>query len=376
MPYAAGRVFHDADSHVMEPADWLVPFADDAWKDRLLRKDPPSTRPPEPVREKVIEGLIAGPKGRLAYGAHDPAERVHALNELGFASQLVFPTSALRPFRTSKDRDVLYAGARAANRAMAAFCGDPRLLGVAYVPLDDPGRALEEAQEAIRLGCRAIWVPSTPAGDKSPGHPDLDSFWALLAAKNIPFVLHIGAGSRTLPQEYVDNGKPKSPDLHGGGENLRFKDYVALPHSAEMFLSALIYDGLLDRQPELRGGIIEYGAYWVPGFLRQMDMGARSFGRTDPYLQKLSAKPSEIIRRQVKFTPFPGEDAGYLIRDSGADLYMFSSDYPHPEGTNDPIARFERTFEGLTDDDKDRFYRANFEEMMGGALAARPREDA
>ena len=23
MPYAAGRVFHDADSHVMEPADWL-----------------------------------------------------------------------------------------------------------------------------------------------------------------------------------------------------------------------------------------------------------------------------------------------------------------------------------------------------------------
>ncbi|MBP8246907.1 MAG: amidohydrolase, partial [Phenylobacterium sp.] len=175
---------------------------------------------------------------------------------------------------------------------------------------------------------------------------------------------HIGAGSRTLPQAYVDNGKPKSPDLHGGGENLRFKDYVALPHSAEMFLGALIYDGVFDRHPDLRGGAIEYGAYWVPGFLRQMDMGARSFGRTDPYLQKLSAKPSEIIRRHVKFTPFPGEDAGYLIRDSGADLYMFSSDYPHPEGTNDPIARFERTFEGVSEQDRDLFYRANFEQMM------------
>ena len=366
MPYAAGRVFHDADSHVMEPADWLVAFAEDAMKDRLLRRDPPSTRPSvEAPKEKVIEGLIGGPKGRLAYGAHDSGERIRALEELGFSSQLVFPTSALRPFRTSSDQDVLYAGARAANKAMAAFCRDPRLLGVAYVPLDNPDRALEEAQEAIALGCRAIWVPSTPAGDKSPGHPDLDRFWALLAASRTPFVLHIGAGSRTMPAEYVNNGKPKSPDLHGGGENLRFKDYVALPHSAEMFLGALVYDGVFDRQPDLRGGVIEYGAYWVPGFLRQMDMGARSFGRTDPYLKALSAKPSEIIRRHVKFTPFPGEDAGYLIRDSGADLYMFSSDYPHPEGTNDPIARFERTFEGLGEADRDSFYRANFEDMMG-----------
>ena len=127
-------------------------------------------------------------------------------------------------------------------------------------------------------------------------------------------MLHIGAGSRVLPPAYTNNGKPRAPDLHGGGENLRFKDYVVLPHSAEMFLAALVYDGLFDRLPELRGGVIEYGAYWVPGFLRQMDMGARSFGRTDPYLQALSAKPSEIIRRQVKFTPFPGEDAGYLIK--------------------------------------------------------------
>jgi predicted TIM-barrel fold metal-dependent hydrolase len=365
MPYAHGRVIHDADSHVMEPQDWLVAHADDDMKERLYRQDPPSTRPPiEAPKEKVIEGLIAGPKGRLAFGAYDPAERTRALDELGFTSQLVFPTSALRPFRTSSDPHVVYSGTRAANRAMAAFCADPRLIGVAYVPLDDPGRALEEAQEAIRLGCRAIWTPSSPAGERSPGHPDLDPFWTLLSDKRTPFVLHIGAGSRVLPPAYTNNGKPRSPDLHGGGENLRFKDYVVLPHSAEMFLAALVYDGLFDRLPQLRGGVIEYGAYWVPGFLRQMDMGARSFGRTDPYLQALSAKPSEIIRRHMKFTPFPGEDAGYLIKDSGADLYMFSSDYPHPEGTNDPIGRFERTFGDLGEADRDLFYARNFEQMM------------
>ena len=40
MPYASGRLIHDADSHVMEPGfDWLVPFADELFKERLLRKE-------------------------------------------------------------------------------------------------------------------------------------------------------------------------------------------------------------------------------------------------------------------------------------------------------------------------------------------------
>ena len=81
----------------------------------------------------------------------------------------------------------------------------------------------------------------------------------------------------------------------------------------------------------------------------------------------LTLKPSEYIRRQVRFTPFPGEDVGRMIRDAGPELFLFSSDYPHPEGTNDPIRRFERTLEGISEADKDRFYRANFETMMGAA---------
>jgi predicted TIM-barrel fold metal-dependent hydrolase len=376
MPYAQGRVIHDADSHVMEPADWLAPHVDAALMPRLGRREVHerverqletafARRSDAAASEAATQNLIAGPKGWAAYGAFDPQERARALDELGFGRQLVFATSSLAPFRTSSQPEVLYGGARAHNRAMAAFCADPRLVGVGYVPLNDPARALEEAQEAIRLGCGAIWVPSMPAGERSPGHPDLDPFWTLLAEKRIPFMLHIGTGSRILPAEYANNGKPRSPDLHGGGENLRFKDFVVLPFSAQMFLAALIYDGLFDRVPDLRGGVIEFGAAWVPGFLRQLDLGHRSFGKTDPLIQAFSMKPSDYIRRHVKFTPFPGEDAGDLIRDAGADLFLFSSDYPHPEGTNDPIARFERTFEGISEEARERFYSRNFEEMMG-----------
>ena len=36
MPYAAGRVIHDADSHIMESLDWLPSYADVAIRERLI----------------------------------------------------------------------------------------------------------------------------------------------------------------------------------------------------------------------------------------------------------------------------------------------------------------------------------------------------
>ena len=44
---------------------------------------------------------------------------------------------------------------------------------------------------------------------------------------------------------------------------------------------------------------------------------------------------------------------------------MFSSDYPHPEGTNDPKGRFERTMGNLDEDARDRFYRRNVGVRLG-----------
>lgn len=381
MPYANGRVFHDADSHIMETPDWLDAHADPAIRSKLkpLYSDgagraltgiaqAQARLEDAAAQDAAATDLIAGPKGWVAYGAFDGKERARALDELGFTKQLVFATSSLGAFRKSEDPAVLYGGARAHNRAMAKFCSaDPRLVGVAYVPLDDASVALEALTEAIDLGCGAVWLPATPAGEVSPGHPDFDPIWAKLCETGTPFMLHIGPGSRVLPKSYEANGRPRSPDLHGGGENLRFKDFVVLPFAAEMFLAALIYDGVFERFPALRGGVIEFGAAWVPGFLRQLDLGYRSFSRTDPLLKALTMKPSEYIRRHIKFTPFPGEDVGELIRIEGADLFLFSSDYPHPEGTNDPIGRFERTFAEVSEDDREKFYRTNFEAMMGMA---------
>jgi predicted TIM-barrel fold metal-dependent hydrolase len=379
MTYASGRVIHDADSHVMETREWLEPFIADAVKGALkplygrernriddLLDGAKARKSDAAAMEKAFENPIAGPKGWVAAGAFDAAERKRVLDLFGFSSQLVFATSSLRPALSAKTPEGLYAGARAHNLAMAAFCGtDKRLLGVHYIPLEDAARALEETEVALAAGAGAIWVSAGAAGDKSPGHPDYDPIWRRLQDAGVPFVLHIGPGTQTQPKPFQNNGRERAPDLHGGGENLRFADYVMLAYAPQIFLTAMVYDGVFERFPRIKGGVIEAGAGWAPEFLRELDLGFKSFGRTDPYLKAMSLKPSEYLRRAVKFTPFPGEDVGRMIKDGGADLFMFSSDYPHPEGTNDPLGRFERTMADIDEDAKDRFYRRNFEEMMG-----------
>ncbi len=378
----AGRDCCDADSHIMETTDWVTRFADPDIRDRLpplalgaagnatlefIRKA--EARIQDPARTAAIDhNVIAGPKGWAAYGAFDVAERGRALDDLGFRRQLVFSTFAGTQYLNAADPDLLYGGIRAHNRAMAHFCGqDSRLIGVGQVSLSDPARALAEVEEGLRLGIGAFWMPSSPAGEASPGHEDFDPIWRTLSDAKVPFMLHIGSAGRVLPKAYENNGKPRPSDLLGGGENLRVKDYMVLPFAPQMFLSALVFDGVFERFPELRGGVIELGAGWVPDFLRRLDMAQKVFRKSDTTVASLTMKPSDYIRRAVRFTPFPGEDVGQMIRDAGPELFLFSSDYPHPEGTDDPIGRFERTFGGLDEDAKAGFYHRNFEHMMGAA---------
>jgi predicted TIM-barrel fold metal-dependent hydrolase len=252
---------------------------------------------------------------------------------------------------------------------MAEFCGgDPRLIAVGQLALNDVSRALEEFEEGVRLGCGTFWIPAAPVGEKSPGHPDFDPVWQAFSDANIPFMLHVGPNSAVKVRAYENNGKPRPKDITGAesGENLRVRDFMVLAIAPQQFLTALVFDGVFERFAKLRGGVIELGAGWVPEYLRTLDLSQKIFRRTDENVAALPMKASDYIRRGVKFTPYPGEDAGRMIADAGEDLFLFSSDYPHPEGTDDPIGRFERSFAGLSETTKEKFYHRNFTAMMDG----------
>ena len=220
------------------------------------------------------------------------------------------------------------------------------------------------------MGCGAVLFPSVPPRDKSPAHPDYWPVWAALEDAGVPFMLHVGGGGRPLRRAFHENGKPPVTDFLGGGENIRSKDYMALHHPPEIFLACLALDGIFEQFPGLRGGCIEQGALWVVTLLQRLDLAQATFQKTEPAL-RLPLKPSEYLRRQVKFTPFPTEPVGWLIEQAGPELFCFSSDYPHPEGGRDPLGRFEASLAGVDEDAKERFYTTNYAEMMGPVLASR-----
>ena len=85
MPYAEGRIYNDADSHIMESRDWLASYVDPkacatacrrrtshgpgAWPTRSART---ATRR---IGRRPLEANLMILKGWDAYGANDPDER-------------------------------------------------------------------------------------------------------------------------------------------------------------------------------------------------------------------------------------------------------------------------------------------------------------
>jgi predicted TIM-barrel fold metal-dependent hydrolase len=380
MPYAEGRIYHDADSHIMELPDWIEGYADPGVRERLRplalgaagalaekAVAEASARRDDPARTEAAEAALMKMKGWSGLGAFDSGERSRAMDLLGFDSQLVFSTFAANQF-LGDDLELAQGGLTAHNRAMTEFCSDDRrLLAVAMAAWNGPENTLATVTEALDLGASAILLPSHPGTGISPTHPDYDRVWSLLEERQIPFMLHIGGGGRPVKRAFHDNGRPVS-DFLGGGENIRSRDYMAIHQVPEQFLSAMILDGVLDDHPGLRGGCIEQGALWVPGFLRLIDACQATFAKTEPRVRELELKASDYARRQLFFTPFVREDVGWLITECGDDIMLFSSDFPHPEGSKDPIRLFEDTMDSVSPIARDRFYEHNFVEMMGAGL--------
>jgi len=383
MSYANGRLIHDADSHLMELDDCLdehfepgrlAAFHASTGYQAALRRN---LRPGRSHQAHADAAFRAGVAANLmlrknyeAHGAFIAADRPQALDLLGFASQLVFTTFCLGNFGLDQGDDLAlcYAAADAHNRMMTGFCAvDRRLLATAYVPLEDFDRAAATTALAIKLGAKALMVPSKCPQRHSPSHVALDAVWAQAQEAGIPVLFHVGGEDKMNPV-YKDNGRPPVPDFHGGDDNFTAVSYMPIPQAVMQTLATLIFDGVFDRFPRLKWGAIELGAAWLPGWMRAMDSAAHAFTRNETRLQQLSAKPSEIVQRQLRVTPYPHEDAGWIIANAGDAVALFSSDYPHVEGGRAPLKRFDESLQSCSASARQRFYADNFIDLMGAGL--------
>jgi predicted TIM-barrel fold metal-dependent hydrolase len=393
-----GRVVHDADAHIMETPNWLRDHADPALRERIPPLRYPGGNelrqtgdPDEQQRDldttfarlaerhrsteyRASESTeIMARKNFAATGSFLAEDRSRALDLLGFASQLVFNTfhnRRLRDWEHSGDLELALGAAQAHNRGIVEFCAaDVRLLPTCYVPLCSLEHAASMASESIEMGAAALLVASGCPPGHSPSHVGLDGVWARAQDAGIPIVFHVGGTGDLIDPSYFRNGLPVPPDFHGGEENFRSVDYMGIPGPPMQTLATMIFDGVFERFPRLRVGVIEQGAIWLPSWMRQMEAAFEAFARHEERLRALSLRPSEYVRRQIRATPYPTEDVGWIIEQAGPEVCLFSSDYPHVEGGRRPIERFEAFLTGTSEAAKQAFYTENFLDLMGTAAA-------
>ena len=368
----------DADSHLMELPDFLarnvessmrawIPSLDDirlAEVGAQMREFQGHKGHSEDTIEQLValgDNLTRGPKWHGALGAFNGTERGIALDLLGFRQQVVFSSFCATKIFGTSDPTAMYAAAAAHNRSMAEFCEcDERLIGVGMAPLDDVERAYGLLDEALALGLGAIWIPSRAPGGRSPGHPDHDTFWRRLAENQVPFIQHVGSSTLSIPDPWMNDGIEGRQTARGGAEVIGSKDLTVIFQAAQRFISVMVLDGVLERHPDLKGGVIELGAGWVPDTIRRLDHAVDIWARSEPHLAEFERKPSEQFHDQLRFTPYPFENVGQLMSESCPELYLFSSDYPHAEGGRDPIKRFDSALELRSEKDQSLFYEENF----------------
>jgi uncharacterized protein len=340
-----GSVIVDLDSHLMEPREWLVPFAPRRLADDVLI---PAAPPREALRRAVHErapGAAADPAcfgGQdlwLTPGAFDRIERAAVCRAAGISRQLVLSDGAHVAF--AERPDLLPDAVRAQHRAALAWAdGDQRFVPAALVPLDDPTLAWILAGEAAAIGFPAVHLTTTGALPPPPHTATMDRVWETLAGAGVAAVLHFGTTGGGPGQVWHDG-----PDLPGVADPL---DVLLAHHGAETYLGRLALSGVLHRHPRLRLVVAEHGAGWLPGFLATLDAVQSAFaGLPLPVPAGPPDGPplSEAVRAAVVVVPSILDDVRALTGVLGPGLLAFGSDFPHPEGGPDPVAR---TTAGLT----------------------------
>lgn len=284
----------------------------------------------------------------------DPQARLAELDRFGVDASVLFPNYGLVwEDILGVDLAALHANLRAYNRWMIETLTPyaDRLFGVAHVSLRDVDWALAEIASLGKAGVRLAMVAPAPVEGKPLSHPDLDPVWAAFCDHGVSPVFHVGNFARPLdPAWHHDDPEPVDSLL--GSVFLSLAPAVAVAN--------MTVHGTFERFPELRLGVVELTAGWLPTFLLHLD-GASDFytARHGRPLRKLELRPSDYVLRQVRVSALAYEGPAPLVEQVGEDTFMFGSDWPHAEGIAEPRAGYERAIKSLPESARTKIMGAN-----------------
>lgn len=307
----------------------------------------------------------AGKLSDMRIGGWMPAKRLEDMDRDGIDKAIVFGGGPLSTGNTELYLDSFDAF----NRWQSDFCADSngRLFGVSFlttIDVDQTIRGMQAAKErgdvAVNLPAfpqsmsqftkaNSVWQAMTgdPNGDRKYRDPEFDPLWAAAVELDMPITFHLGAR--------VSRFKDKSnflPDLPMGK--------VAMLEPPAI----MIYGGVFDRFPDLRIGLIESGAGWIPWAADYMD---RNWHLQKHWTECDIKNPPSYYFDQNIYASFISDPVAIELRHRpGCKNIMWSSDYPHSE-TTFPFSHetIEENFRGVPKEDRDWIVAGCAEKFFG-----------
>jgi aminocarboxymuconate-semialdehyde decarboxylase len=234
------------------------------------------------------------------------------MDEMGVDVQVV----SINAFWYSAERDLARRLIDVQNQKLAELCAvhPDRFVALASVALQFPELAAQQMEDAMKhLGMRGAAIGGTVEGQELSS-PKFDPFWAKAEELQALIFMH--------PQDSaVATGVASRVQGNGFLENV-----IGNPLETTIFLSHLIFEGTLDKFPNLKLCAAHGGGY-LPSYSGRMDQGCLTLPtRCSKTIQK---KPSEYLKQlyfdAMVFTP---EGLRHLIAVCGANQLCLGSDYP------------------------------------------------
>jgi predicted TIM-barrel fold metal-dependent hydrolase len=358
----------DCDQHLFESRTLWADYADpnrrdqalqivddasgNAWLEwqgrRMVLADVTVPGETDEVGARLQQALAGQPPARpydeaLPAAYWQPAARLAELDRLGLDEAFLFPNYGLVwEHNLVNDLEATKTNMGAWNRwaLEVAADGGGRLHPVAHLTLRDLDWLDRQLAALAAGGIRLAMIAPALVDGRPLSHPDLDRAWASFVEHDVAPVFHVANQQRPFDEAwYASDPEPTNPVLSS----------VFLWVPAALAISDLVVNGVLERRPELRLGVIELSAVWLPMFLMYLDGGVRFVTRLHgKAVADMPLAPSEYVRRQVRVAAFAYERPERLIERVG-DLFMCCSDYPHSEGTAHPLDDY-RALDDTTSD--------------------------
>ncbi len=217
---------------------------------------------------------------------------------------------------------------------------------------------IAELELALERGAKAVLMRPAPVsslrGPRSPFLPEFDPFWARIEESGVLVALH---ASDSGYQDYLNTWEGTD------GEYVAFR-----PQDVRVRGRRRAVDPGCDRLRDL-----PRDAHEVPGREDHQRRERRELGRHAAHHleatykkmpQEFPEHPIEVFRRNVWINPFWEDSVTGLIDLIGADRVCFGSDYPHPEGLENPL-EWADELTGTSAADVERIMSSNMFELMG-----------